>query len=253
MGARYDQYKHDVMIANALGQLDGWTRFSKFGYNSAVGASEEDVWLAGGTKTLLSSAETMDIASSSANDTSAGTGARTVYIEGLDGDYLAASETVTLNGTSDVTTTNSYIRVHRMYVATAGSGNGAAGTITATASSSAVTQAQMTGEDNQTLQAIYTVPANKCLIFREYYASTPQNDSMELYFKIRTPGSNVWRTQLHFQVYETYFRHECANGVIFQPKTDLKISAKKLNGGGTGATSGVFTGYLIPQNDVKGG
>ena len=45
-----------------------------------------------------------------------GTGARTVLIEGLDENYDIQSETVTMDGTTNVVTTNTYIRLFRMTV-----------------------------------------------------------------------------------------------------------------------------------------
>jgi hypothetical protein len=48
----------------------------------------------------------MTVSSSSASDTSAGTGARTVLITGLNANYAVISESVTMNGQTAVTTTN---------------------------------------------------------------------------------------------------------------------------------------------------
>jgi hypothetical protein len=112
-----------------------------------------------------------DIASSSANDTTAGTGARTVAVIGLNGSYAVTTETVTLNGTSNVATANSYIIIYRMYVVTAGSGATNAGTITATAQTDATVTAQISIGAAQTLMAIYQVPAGKTAYLRRYYAS----------------------------------------------------------------------------------
>jgi hypothetical protein len=93
----------------------------------------EDLW--GGSGPYLgfpSTAETVRVVSSSANDTSAGSGARTIRISGLDATGAFQTETVTLNGTTPVTTTNTYLRVNRAFVVTSGSSNTAfnAGDIT---------------------------------------------------------------------------------------------------------------------------
>lgn len=113
------------------GQIQGHSVVRVFGYNPDVDTSEESVWPDGGTVPHPTVASVLKISSSSTDDASAGTGARTVYIEGVDGDYAVVSETVTLNGQTAVNTTNSYLYVNSFYVVTAGSGGVNAGNINA--------------------------------------------------------------------------------------------------------------------------
>ena len=113
------------------GQIQGHSAVIVFGYNPDVDTAEKSVWPDGGTIPHPTSASVLKISSSSANDTSAGTGARTVFIEGLDSGYNTISETVTLNGQTAVNTTNSYLYVNSFYVATVGSGGENAGNINA--------------------------------------------------------------------------------------------------------------------------
>ena len=121
-------------------------------------AAEETVWTQGGSYVFNTIAETLNITSSSASDTSAGTGARTVFIEGLDTDYNMIEETVTLNGTSNVLTVNSYLRVNNMYVATSGSSQTNEGDITATSSGEAKLLSLVTADCGTGLVGVYTVP-----------------------------------------------------------------------------------------------
>jgi hypothetical protein len=113
------------------GQIMGHSTVIVFGYNPDVDTSEETVWPDGGTIPHPTSASVLKISSSSANDTSAGTGARTVFIEGVDGNYNVVNETVTLNGQTAVNTTNSYLFVNHFYVTSVGSGGENAGNINA--------------------------------------------------------------------------------------------------------------------------
>ena len=113
------------------GQIQGHSTVIVFGYNPDVDTTEESVWPDGGTVQHPTVASVLKISSSSADDTSAGTGARTVHIEGLDGNYDVVSETVILNGQTAVNTTNSYLYVNSFYVVTAGSGGENAGNINA--------------------------------------------------------------------------------------------------------------------------
>lgn len=146
------------------GQVTMHTPVIIFGYNPDVDTSEESVWPDGGMVPHPTVASVLTISSSSADDTSAGTGARTVFIKGLDGDYNEVSETVTLNGQTAVNTTNSYLYVNYFYVVTVGSGGANAGNInvgtgTVTAGVPAVLYDVIaTGYNNRTT-AHYCVPA----------------------------------------------------------------------------------------------
>ena len=115
----------------ARGQIQGHSVVTVFGYNPDVDTSEETVWPDGGTVPHPTVASVLKISSSDVNDTSAGTGARTVFIEGLNSSYAVVSETVILNGQTAVNTTNSYLYVNSFYVVTTGSGGVNAGNINA--------------------------------------------------------------------------------------------------------------------------
>ncbi len=72
--------------------------------------------------TFASVLVTLSVASTSALDTAAGTGARTMTIEGLDENYAELPlETITLNGTTPVNSTVQYFRINRLTIITAGS------------------------------------------------------------------------------------------------------------------------------------
>lgn len=122
----------DSEVAVAHGLLYGYQLVNKFGENADVDAAE-DIWDGGGNYTgfpTTGSAETVTLISSSASDTSNGTGMRTATVFGLDGNYNQVQETVTLNGTLGATTTQTFWRVHRITGITAGSSGTNVGTIT---------------------------------------------------------------------------------------------------------------------------
>lgn len=115
----------------ARNQIAGHSAITLFGYNGDVDTTEESVWPDGGTVPHPTTASVLDIVSTSADDDAAGTGARTVFIEGLDNNYKVVSETVILDGTTDVVTVNSYLYINQFYVLTTGTGGVNAGVITA--------------------------------------------------------------------------------------------------------------------------
>jgi hypothetical protein len=155
------------------GQIQGHSRFCPFGFNDAVGGTAETIWTAGGTYTFPSTATALSVVSASTDDDGSpvGTGARTVTIDGLDANYLPVSETVTMNGTTAVSTTNSFLRVNSVYVATAGSAGGAVGKITV-ANSTPTTLATIVATLGNSEQCIYTVPAGHTAYISRYLLSS---------------------------------------------------------------------------------
>jgi hypothetical protein len=89
----------------------------------------ETVWPHGGLLSFPAAALQLSVSSDNTNDTAAGTGARTVFLSGLDANHNTISETVALNGQTAVTTVNSYLHINQCYVATTGSLVSAAGSI----------------------------------------------------------------------------------------------------------------------------
>lgn len=143
----------------------------QFGRNTDIDTGEEDIWDGGGTWVAPTQSRIHDLVSTSTNDTSVGTGARTVLIEGLDSVGQDLSEVVTLNGTSNVATTGSYLMINRMTVATAGSGGANVGDITATAQTDSTVTAQISAGNNRTMMAIYKLPDYTGAFLRECYGS----------------------------------------------------------------------------------
>lgn len=136
----------------------------KFGINAAVSTSATTIWPAGTEYVFPAAATVMKVSSTSASDTGNGTGAQTILVEGLDANYAEISEVVTLNGTTAVNTTNSYLRINNIELASAGSGATAAGTIyigtgTVTGGVPATEYGRIVLGYNASTQAIYTVPA----------------------------------------------------------------------------------------------
>jgi hypothetical protein len=146
------------------GQITGHRSVIIFGYNPDVDTSRVTVWPYTGILPLPAAALQMKVSSSDANDTAAGTGARTVFVAGLDANHNEIEEIVTLNGQTAVLTTQSFLHINNAYVATAGSGLSAAGDIyfgdgVVTAGVPATVYDLIKFDYNQRITASYTVPA----------------------------------------------------------------------------------------------
>lgn len=184
----------DLQVAR--GQVAWHQAVTVFGFNSDIDSSPETVWPAGGLLPFPAAALQMSVSSSNANDTSAGTGARTVYISGLDANHNVASETVTLNGQTAVTTQNSYLHINEAYVATAGSGNSAAGSIyigtgVVTAGVPATIYDIIAYDYNRRVTGSYTIPAGYTGYLAQGLFSTGQSGgSNAVTGRLITRGTN---------------------------------------------------------------
>ena len=217
----------------ARGQVDGHKALFKFGINGDVGTSVETVWAQGGTYVYPASATVMKISSSSADDASGGTGARTISIAGLDANYNEISETVILDGQTAVNTVNSYLRISRMFVVTAGSGATAAGTIyagtgTVTSGVPATVYGMIALNANQTQMAFWTVPAGYTLYLTGlFYTSGNTNANAWTNFQlIQRPLGGVFRQQSSSRVPGNGdFVVDLHTPIAFTEKTDIEVRA----------------------------
>jgi len=91
----------DLFAQTSLGNMSGFSIEIINGFNPlSLRDIEEEIWDVGGSYTFPLSADTLAISSDDENDTSAGTGARTVLVKGLNSSFVEISETITLNGIS---------------------------------------------------------------------------------------------------------------------------------------------------------
>jgi hypothetical protein len=189
---RYEPFGLQV----SRGQIMGHRAVTVFGYNPDLDTAEETVWPDGGTVTRAAAAGVMKVSSSSTDDAAAGTGARTIVVQGLDANYNEISETVTLDGQTAVNTAKSFLRINNMYVATAGSGLTSAGTIyigtgIVTAGVPATIYDLIYVGYNQTTTGFYTVPAGYTAYLHAGNLSVGQaSGSSEVTGRLLTIGTN---------------------------------------------------------------
>lgn len=159
---------HDV----AKGNIWDTKPLNIFGFNRTVGTSYETVWDDGGDYVYPSSAVAMDVVSSSASD------AMQVLISGLDANYDQISETVTLTGTSAVTTSTSFFRINSAVILT-GSNVG-----DISISNGGTKYAFIGAEIGTTQSSVYTVPAGHSIyLFRIDCTSGTVNGQKFLYLR----------------------------------------------------------------------
>lgn len=148
----------------SLGRVDGTSAFRKFGANTSVGTAREDIWSVGGVYPWPVVAETVRIkAGGNIADTSAGAGARSIIIEGLDENWEVVTETLATAGVNASTSTSAaFYRVYRVTVASVGEYTGRnVGVITIENTTTNGVLAEIQAEYGQTQMTQYTVPGDK--------------------------------------------------------------------------------------------
>ena len=225
----------DSGILVSMGVYDGVTGVNKFGSNAAVGTAFEDVWTLGGKHVEFSGAALVEVASTSANDTAAGTGARTITIYGLDTAGLEVSESVTLNGTTPVAATLTYLHVHRIRVDTAGTGLTNAGTITVAnvatawvagvASTATDVEVQVPVGYGQSQCCRYTIPAGKTGYITNIYIIAAASKTVTFQL-IQAIDSGVERVTFEGTLINSEFLHRFGPAVSVPENTTILMRAK---------------------------
>jgi hypothetical protein len=255
-----ERRSEDFALQTARGQVPGHKAFCQFGINTAVGTSNETVWIGSNLYTFPAAASILKVSSSSASDTAAGTGARTILIEGLNAAYEAVSETVSLNGQTAVNTTNSYLRVNKMIVLTAGSGGTSVGNIYAgtgdvTDGVPAVVVNQTGVLANETESGFYSVPAGHTAFINMWTMSsgnTTPDEWTRFTLRIR-PFGGVFgiKAQYHIAASGIY---ECkaAYPLPIPEKADLEVLAATSDGSASVSTQLQITLVAGPNASAPG-
>ena len=200
------------------GLIAGHKRVFKFGYNGDIDDSEETIWDVGGLYAYPASAVTMTATSSSgATDENV-----EVTIQGVDASYNELSETVTLNSSGTATTTGSFLRVYRAFVS---SGTASAGSITI--ANGGTTYAYISAADQQTLMALWTVPAGyTAYLFQvDTTAFTVQNNKVATIRMLTRELNGVFRTQNKFDLFEGSYHLDITCPQPIPEKTDIEFRA----------------------------
>jgi len=241
------------------GQIAYHESIYKFGNNPEVADSIETIWPQGGLYSYLSAATVLTVSSGSTDDTSAGTGARTVELFGLDGDYNEISEVVTLNGQTAVNTTQSYLRINRMIVRSAGSGGANAGIIyagtgTVTTGVPANIYATINGDGtNQTLMALWTIPAGYTGYLMQYDVSNGTTSNTPAVCKlllVARPYGEVFQTKdIKSLTTGMHIENTLIIPVEFAEKTDIEVRAVSSSNSVTFDISAAFEMLYIKNTD----
>lgn len=222
----------------ARSKVDGASQVNVIASSAAVGTTQYPLWENAAAYVFPASALTMTLVSTSASDNTTAK----VLVSGLTTAYVVATETVTLNGLSGVTTVNTYLRINSMVLTVAGSGQTTnVGTITA--KNGATTYAQIAIGTGRTQMSVYSVPAGSTLYALNtniFCGSDPSG-----YFNYRVQSSvNSGPTGLAFQTTARgSYQVTQVNPFAYPEKSDIQWQFSVNTG--THSVSLAFEGVLI--------
>jgi hypothetical protein len=229
------------------GQITWHEPLNLFGNTTALGSTAfgplwEGLTGSGGAYAYPASAVIMTIASSSASDT-----AVTIRINGLGADFVLQTEDVALNGTSNVLTTKSFLRINSMQTI---AGN-AVGNVTAI--NGGVTYAKITAGNGNTQMSLYTVPAGYTFYQTYYQADTNTSVTSGAYVRLRTytvdnPKGGVI-TALNQTAFVQQLQIPLQYPFEYPEKHDIQY--QMIGAGGAGAVANVYVGGILIKNDAS--
>jgi len=160
----------DYLQSIAEGDISGHSPWEILGYSISGSTTEMDLWGGGASGTgytFPTGSDRMEAVSTHANDTAAGSGAKTVRIWYLKSDYSEATTDVVLNGTGAVATSVTDIyRVNYFRVVDFGATNTlykACGDISLRHVADTPVYAKILGNQTRARSTIFTVPLGKTL------------------------------------------------------------------------------------------
>jgi hypothetical protein len=223
---RPTDYHYEV----AMGKRQGRATVNKFGYNADVdNAAPEVIARFGGTFNIMTTADTLDIVSTSTADSSAGTGARQLLITGIDENFLSQTEFVTMNGTTAVTTSNTWLGVNRVVVFSSGTGNTNAGDITISDTGTVGTQAYIENGESVTNQAIYHTQINHNLLADWMWINVRKLSGGGSAPRVTIKGISYSRfTDTNYEVFRYDMDTDIENSVELRPSQPFVLSGREV-------------------------
>lgn len=244
------------------GKIPGYSIIQKFGSNDAVGTTLVPVCTVANYQ-METTAKVIEINSTDANDTAAGTGAQSVIAEGLDANFAYQSSERALNGLAVVNFPDTFTRIFRMRVGDAGAYATQAlssnlGDLIASTSGGGALWAKIGKEGTyglgQSEIGWYTIPKGKTgFLWSKFVTPDIGATDMKVFFFRRdncnvvvAPFSPIRLTEVEIGIQNPYNRLTNLPKEMFPEYTDMGFMAKV-----SASTAGVSVAFeiLLIDND----
>ena len=223
-------------------QIAGHSTISIFGFNGNITSSTAPItapipmWENATAYTFPATAATLTVVSTATSDNTAAS----VLITGLDANYNIISETLFLNGTTAVTSVNSYLRVNGVSLVSTGTSQVTnVGTITFKQGTNIVAQINPKVGKNQ--NSIYTVP-NGYTFYLELVEVNSDNtlgSGNGMYYNVQQTINGVQQNLLTQGFSSVYVIDRHFAPIAFPQKTDIQWQIA------TSSASAILSGAII--------
>lgn len=238
-------------IQIALGNLEGISGRRVSARAEGVGMSFEDVWAGSSDLVYPTVGEQWEILSASPNDTSAGTGVRSVLITYLDDNYIEQEETIILNGTTPVSSVaTDMFRFQDAKALTWGSTGENQALITIRVVGGGADRGfidystDFSKGTNISGGSHFTIPNGKILVVTSAFHSSNQGNEITVWLMVRKFGEDGFllagESSLSEDALQALFSPSFS---AILPKADFKIIAFSQSAGGR--VNAAITGVLI--------
>jgi hypothetical protein len=228
----------------ARGKVDGVSQINIFGFSSGVQQTFIPLWEANTALSFPTNAIQMNVRSTSTDDDTTSR----VTISGLNSDWNEIIEVMDLNGTANVTTANSFLRINSFAMTVPAVGhNTNVGTISVR-NGAGTAHALILPGVGRMQNAWYSVPAGKSFYVRNINAFCGESKSGAspdwIYYRVLTTN-NI--TRMTSTLLTTNFQHEYkvlrTNPVRYTQKLDVQWQYAASDG--TKSVSLILEGLLI--------
>ncbi len=238
----------NLLLLVEAGKVEGAFIKSKFGRATGIGSTPIACWIANRVYNWIPSAQTVWISSSDVDDTNE------IVIEGLDTNWDVQTETISLTGQTPKVTTKTWIRVDRVYnngavnfegdIYVNMENNHGVGVPADLSKVVAKILFEANFNHNQTLQAIYSIPANHTGFVVSWTDSTGKLEDLNVIPQFRSFGK-VFRTQTYQGLYQNSI--QTISGFVAIPeKTDIQVLVHSPTGSVDANVT--FKIMVIPNN-----
>jgi hypothetical protein len=235
----------DLQVAR--NQIMGHQTLSIFGYQAAVTTTPIAVWENAAAYVYPTVAAQMTVVSTSASDNTSAT----IFISGLDVNFNPISETIALNGTTGVTTVNTYFRINSLVMTSPGTSQSTnVGTITVKQSSNTLAQINIgVGKSQST---VYTIPAGYTFYFdqAQVNSSSSYSSSTVLTYRVLVKNNvtGVTLSTLQQPFVAIYNIQRIADPFAFTEKSDIQWQLSTSTGS---VAAGVIVAGKLIKNDSQ--
>lgn len=220
----------------------------KWAAHSGLGVTFNTIWGDASLYVFPTTAEVMTISSDSVDDTSAGTGAQTIVIQGLDVNYDEVTEVVSTNGLTGVPTSTAFLRINGLFVVQSGSngtnvGNVYIGTGTITSGIPAIKYNVIsTSTYGRSGSGFFTVPVGYTMYLQQLITDSSSSGRLESQLEVITSAGN--KTILaQMDTEGGSFNFDIRTPFPIAEKTDLHLIARLQNP--VRPVIGIISGILV--------